>query len=86
MAAYPIVVVDDALLKKLPEEFRDDPRYQCGSSLELVPVAEATMPSLSYERKIESWRDLEGILADSSFDPNAELEAEKQRELQSEGR
>jgi hypothetical protein len=37
-------------------------------------------------REIRSWRDLQGILADSDADPNADLEAERLRELESEAR
>jgi hypothetical protein len=36
--------------------------------------------------EINSWRDLEGILADTDCDPNADLEADRLRELESDVR
>jgi hypothetical protein len=77
MAANPIAVVHDGMVE-IPNELKDDPRFRNGASLRLVPVIEAPVAIKG------DWRRLEGILADSDFDPNSELEAEKQRELESE--
>ena len=87
MAAHPIVVVDDELLGKLPERFKSDPRYQKGASLELVPLdsPEPKRNTLSVEETLRRWDCLRGI-STSDFDPNAELEKEKQRELAKEAR
>ena len=85
MAAHPIVVVDDELLDKLPEHFKADPRYQKGASLELVPLA-TLQPKLSAEETMRRWESLRGLFAHSDFDPNAELEKEKQAELAEEAR
>lgn len=85
MAAHPILIVDDELLHKLPEEFRRDPRFQKGASLELVPVAPA-QENMSGRDVMATWESLRGILANSDYYPNAELEKEKQRELEEEAR
>ncbi len=85
MAAHPVVIVDDELLNKLPEQFKADPRYQKGASLELVPLA-ASQPRVSADETIRRWESLRGLLAHSDFDPNAELEKEKQAELAEEAR
>ncbi len=85
MAAHPIMVVDDELLGKLPEEFKSDPRYQKGATLELVPL-QAIYTADSAEDAIRKWESLRGLLADSEYDPNAELEREKQAELAKEAR
>ena len=78
MATNPIVVVDHGRVH-IPEELKTDPRFQDGAHLELVPVSQ-----VSFRTGQQAWEDfmnLEGILADSDYDPNAELEKEKQREL-----
>ena len=81
MAAHPIVIVDEELLQKLPKEFRGDPRFQKGASLELVPVV-APVSEMTGDNVLAIWESLRGLLADSKFDPNAELEREKRRELE----
>jgi hypothetical protein len=85
MAAHPVVVVDDELLKKLPVQLQGDPRYQCGARLELVPVVPPEAQP-SPDEILATWKSLQGILEHSSYDPNAELEKEKQRELADEAR
>ena len=87
MAAHPIVTVDDELHEKLPEEFKADPRYQKGASLELVPVATPT--GLSPAEIKGRWDDfikLRGIFADEPGDGNAMLEEERISELEQEAR
>lgn len=84
MAAHPIVVVDHGRVE-IPKELQDDPRFKDGARLQLVPVK----GELSGAERVKAWenfRQLEGILADSEYDPNAELEKEKQRELEEEDR
>ena len=86
MAAHPIVVVEDGKID-IPEELQEDPRFRDGARLQLVPVSVAR--ELSAEERKKAWegfRKLRGILADSDYDPNAELEKEKQRELEKERR
>jgi hypothetical protein len=84
MAANPIVVIDHGRVE-IPEELQSDPRFKDGARLQLVPVK----PELPEAERVKAWenfRKLEGILANSEYDPNAELEKEKQRELDEEDR
>ncbi len=86
MAAHPIVVVEHGKVE-IPQELQKDPEFQDGARLQLVPVSVAR--ELSEEERKKAWanfRKLEGILANSDYDPNAELEKEKQRELADEAR
>lgn len=76
MGAFPILVVDDDLLRKLPERFQADPRFRKGASMELVPL----------RTHVPDWRELGGIGAESSADPNAVLEQERLRELADQAR
>jgi hypothetical protein len=86
MAAHPIVVVEDGKVE-IPQELQRNPKFQDGARLQLVPVPMTR--ELSEDDRKKAWdnfRKLEGILADSNYDPNAELEREKQRELAEEAR
>jgi hypothetical protein len=86
MAAHPIVVVEHGKID-IPQELQGDPKFQDGARLQLVPVS--VTGELTEEDRVRAWEDfrkLEGILADSEYDPNAELETEKQRELAEETR
>jgi hypothetical protein len=86
MAAHPIVVVEHGKVE-IPPELQEDPKFKNGARLQLVPVS--VMRELSEEDRKKAWdnfRKLEGILANSEYDPNAELEKEKQRELAEEAR
>jgi len=86
MAAHPILVVEDGKVE-IPYELQRDPNFQDGARLQLVPVS--VVRELSEEERKKAWdnfRKLEGILAHSECDPNAELEREKQRELAEEAR
>jgi len=86
MAAHPIVVVEHGKID-IPEELQQDPRFRDGARLQLVPLT--ILRELSDEDRKKAWnnfRKLEGILARSDYDPNAELEKEKQRELAKEAR
>jgi len=81
MAAHPIVVVEDGKVE-IPHELQRDPKFKDGARLQLVPVS--VVRELSEEDRKKAWdnfRKLEGLLAHSDYDPNAELEKEKQREL-----
>ncbi len=83
MAAHPIVVVDHGKII-IPNELHDDPRFRDGARLQLVPVE---VNATGVEHSAEAWETfmgLQGLLADSEYDPNAELEKEKQRELEEE--
>jgi hypothetical protein len=82
MAAHPIVVVDHGRVE-IPEELQSDPRYRDGARLQLVPV-EASVDREKVKEVLTSWNGLAGILAESDYDPNAELEREKQKELEDE--
>ena len=76
MSADPILIVDDELLRKLPEPFRSDPRFRKGASLELIPV----------HAENSAWKELGGMGATVPSDPNAVLEQERLRELKDEAR
>lgn len=75
MAAHPIVVVDDDGQVRIPEALRDDPRFQNGAKLKLVPIEEAT------PKVVGDWRRLRGILAHSDFDATEWKRQEREREL-----
>ena len=77
MAAYPVVVVGDGVIE-IPEEFRDDPRFQKGAALELVPIQTS---STTGEGSRKDWRLLEGILADPNFDATEWKRQEREWEL-----
>jgi hypothetical protein len=89
MASRPVFTVGDGIIK-IPEELKDDPRLKYGAKLRLVSSgksmvvlesdtseSESAVDSL---QRVADWRNLRGIFAGSSFDPNAELELERQRE------
>lgn len=82
MAANPVVVVDHGRVE-IPEELQSDPRFRDGARLQLVPVP---VEMSEEERRLawDSFLSLRGLFADSDFDPNAELEREKQQELAAE--
>ncbi len=82
MAAHPIVVIEHGRVE-VPEELQEDPHFKDGARVQLVPVS-FNAGEVSAEEILAKWESLRGILADSAFDPNAELEAEKQRELAAE--
>jgi uncharacterized protein YlzI (FlbEa/FlbD family) len=87
MASAALIIKDDGSVEATPE-LGVALHLKPGTRLELVEqsAGEIHFRVPSYLREIHSWRDLEGILADPDFDPNLELELEKQRELESEGR
>jgi hypothetical protein len=85
MAANPIVVVDHGKVD-IPEELQGDPRFKDGSRLQLVPIPSASLSKAEEALAWKEFRKLRGILKDSDFDPNAELEKEKLRELEEERR
>ena len=90
MAAHPILTFHDGKLE-VPEEVQRKLKLHEGSQLRVVAVSQESVtlqaePAEPKPRIIGDWRRLEGLLADSPADPNAELEREKQRELAEEAR
>ena len=81
-----LIVHDDGSFEATPE-LREALHLAAGTRLELVQQSseEVRFRIPKWPAEIKSWRDLEGILAHSDADPNADLELEKQRELASEG-
>jgi len=90
MASQPIFTVGDGVIE-IPEELRGDPRLKRGAKLRLVSYGESTVVLESDKpgapedlsdssQRVANWRNLRGIFAGSSYDPNAELELERQRE------
>jgi hypothetical protein len=82
-----LIVHEDGTFEATPE-LKDTLHLAPGTRLELV---QRTSDEIRFRvpkvlREIKSWRDLQGILADSDADPNADLEAERLRELESEAR
>ena len=90
MAAHPIVTFHDGKLE-VPEELQRELKLHEGSQLRVVAVSGEsvtlqTEPAEPKAKTFGDWRRLEGLLADSPLDPNADLEREKQRELEQEAR
>jgi hypothetical protein len=79
MSAHPIAIIHDGTVD-IPDEVKSDPRFQNGARLQLVPLPNHQQAAGG------DWRRLEGLLADSGFDPNAELALEKQKELEGDTR
>ena len=77
-----LIVQDDGSLSATPE-LKESLDLSPGTRLELVrrEGEEVRFRIPTPMKEIKSWRDLEGILADSEGDPNAELEAERIAEL-----
>jgi hypothetical protein len=65
-------------------ELKDALHLMPGSRLEFVQKSgeEIRFRMPKQIKQIESWRDLEGILADLPLDPNAELERDRLQELE----
>jgi hypothetical protein len=78
-----LIVHDDGSFEATPE-LMDTLHLAPGTRLELVQRAgdeiRFRVPKVFPE--IKSWRDLEGILADTDCDPNADLERERLLELE----
>jgi hypothetical protein len=77
MAAHPIVVVDGGTIQ-IPAEYKGDPRFQDGATLELVPVQSRGVVETATKG---DWRRLDGILAGETFDTTAWKQQEREREL-----
>ncbi len=77
-----LIFHEDGSIEATPE-LKQKLQLKPGTRLELVQQSGAEfrfrMPSLM--KDITSWRDLEGILADSTADPNRDLEQERLAEL-----
>lgn len=82
-----LIVQDDGSISATPE-LQESLHLSPGTRLELIKREgeEIRFRIPSPMREIKSWRDLEGILADSAADPNAELEAERVTELKRDAR
>jgi hypothetical protein len=82
-----LIVHDDGTFEATPE-LKDTLHLAPGTRLELVQRSgneiRFRVPMILPE--IHSWRDLQGILADTDCDPNAELERERLHELESDAR
>jgi hypothetical protein len=82
-----LIVHDDGSFEATPE-LKDTLHLAPGTRLELV---QRTADEIRFRvpkvfSEIKSWRDLQGILANSDADPNADLEQERLRELESDAR
>jgi hypothetical protein len=79
-----LIVHDDGSFEATPE-LKDTLHLAPGTRLEFVEKSgeeiRFRVPKVFPE--IKSWRDLQGILADTPLDPNADLERERLRELES---
>jgi hypothetical protein len=82
MAAHPILIVGDGVIE-IPEDLRQDPRFQKGAKLALVPVSEdvAEVPELRGD-----WRRLRGMFKDLDVNLNDELNKDRLAELASDER
>lgn len=82
-----LVVREDGTLEATPE-LNETLHLTAGSRLELVDNdgTELRFRVSAWPAEIKNWRDLEGILKHVAADPNADLEDDKRRELESEGR
>jgi len=79
-----LIVHDDGSFEATPE-LRNELHLAPGTRLEFVQRSgeEIRFRVPRAFPEIRSWRDLEGILADTDCDPNADLERERIRELNS---
>lgn len=82
-----LIVQDDGSISATPE-LQESLHLSPGTRLELIKREgeEIRFRIPTAIREITSWRDLEGILADSAADPNAELDAERVAELKRDSR
>jgi len=84
MASTPALIVhEDGSIEATPE-LKEKLHLAPGTRLELVQQSgrEIRFRIPAPMKEIKSWRDLEGILADSAADPNRDLEQERLRELE----
>jgi hypothetical protein len=78
-----LIVHDDGSFEATPE-LKDALHLEAGTRLEFI---QRTGREIHFRLpksfpEIKSWRDLQGILANSDADPNADLERERLRELE----
>jgi hypothetical protein len=82
MAAHPVLIVGDGVIE-IPEDLRNDPRFQKGAKLTLVPVSE----NISEAAEIKGdWRRLRGMFRDLDVNLNDELRKDRLAELASDER
>jgi len=79
-----LIVHDDGSFEATPE-LKDALHLAAGTRLELIQRKgqEVSFRVPKSFPEIKSWRDLQGILADTDCDPNADLERERLGELES---
>ena len=77
-AAHPVVTVGDGIIE-IPEDLQQDPRYQKGARLTLVPVAIEECKEIPKGKG--DWRRLEGILSGEHFDATEWKRQQKEWEL-----
>lgn len=82
MAAHPVLIVGDGVIE-IPENLRQDPRFQKGAKLTLVPMSEevAAAPEIKGD-----WRRLRGMFKDLNVNLNDELNKDRLAELASDER
>ncbi len=85
MAAHPIVLIDHGRVE-IPEEPQSEPRSRDGARLQLVPRPTTSNSGAALAKAWEDFLGFGGPLAHSDYDPHAELDKEKQRELEEEDR
>jgi hypothetical protein len=78
-----LIIHDDGSIEAT-RELKEALHLMPGSRLEFVQKTgdEIRFRMPKQLKQIESWRDLEGILADSPLDPNTELERDRLQELE----
>jgi hypothetical protein len=82
-----LIFHEDGSIEATPE-LKQKLQLNPGARLELVQQSgtEVRFRMPVSTKEIRSWRDLEGILADSPADPNGELEQERLAELERDAR
>ena len=82
-----LIVHEDGSFEATPE-LQETLHLAAGTRLEFVQRSgsEIKFKVPKVWPEIKSWRDLEGILADTDSDPNADLEQDRLRELESDRR
>ena len=87
MASEPVLKLLEEGKLEFPIELSERLHLKPGSGLRVVYANDRGImlePTMPLEEKTTggNWRRLEGILKDSGFDPNADLEAERLREIE----
>jgi hypothetical protein len=82
-----LIVHEDGRFEATPE-LKEALHLAVGTRLEFIQRSGAEIKFMVPKvfPEIKSWRDLEGILADTDCDPNADLELDRLRELERDAR